>query len=84
LVALGWVEDEFSDEFAGGGVDDADVEVGDEDDDAGCGVGSADADGVELAAVPQGDLAGLVDPVTADRWWASSSRSVGLALGRLV
>jgi len=31
LVALGWVEDPFSDELAGGGVDDADVEVPGED-----------------------------------------------------
>jgi hypothetical protein len=34
-------------------------------DDTGSGVGSADADGVELAAVPQDDLAGLVDAVAA-------------------
>src|SRR6187455_714281 len=66
LVALGRVEGQFADEFAGGGVDDADVEVLDQDDDAGSGVGSADADGVEPAAVAQGDLAGLVDPVEAD------------------
>ena len=42
------------------------MEVLDEHGDAGSGVGSADADGVELAAVAQGDLAGLVDPVGAD------------------
>jgi hypothetical protein len=66
LVAPGWVEDEFSDELAGGGVDDADVQVLNEDQDAGSGVGSADADGVEPAVVPQSDLAGLVDPVAAD------------------
>ncbi len=47
LVALGWVEDELPDEFAGDGVDDADVKVLDEDDDAGSGVGSVDADGAE-------------------------------------
>jgi hypothetical protein len=40
LVALGCVEYEF----AGGGVDDADLEVFGQDDDAGSGVGSADAD----------------------------------------
>jgi hypothetical protein len=39
LVALGCVEDELAEEFAGGGVDDADVEVLGEDDDAGSGVG---------------------------------------------
>jgi hypothetical protein len=45
LVALGCVEDQLAEEFAGGGVEDADVEVLDQDDDAGSGVGSADADG---------------------------------------
>jgi len=65
LVALGWVEGEFAEEFAGGGVDDADVEILDQNGDAGSGVGSADADGVELAAVAQGDLAGLVDAVVS-------------------
>jgi hypothetical protein len=45
LVALGCVEDELAEEFAGGGVDDADVEVLGQDDDAGSGVGSPDADG---------------------------------------
>jgi hypothetical protein len=63
LVALGWVEDQVAEEFAGGCVDDADVQVLDQDDDAGSGVGSADADRVELAAVAQGDLAAGVDPV---------------------
>ena len=47
-------------------VDDADLKVLDQDDDAGSGVGSADADGVEPAAVAQGDLAGLVDAIEAD------------------
>lgn len=41
LVALGCVEDEFAEEFAGGGVDDADVAVVDEGEDVGSGVGSA-------------------------------------------
>ncbi len=36
----------------------------DEHDDAG--VGSADPDGVELALVAQGDLAGFVDPVSTE------------------
>jgi hypothetical protein len=53
--------------LAGGGVDDANVEVLDENDDAGSGVGSADSDGVELAAVPQGDLAGLVVSIRSRR-----------------
>lgn len=59
MVVAGGVEGEVSEEFAGGGVDDADVEVLDQDDD----VGSSDADGVEPALVAQGDLAGLVDAV---------------------
>ena len=48
VVAVG-VDDQFAEEFAGGGVDDADVEVLDEQDDAGSGVGSADADVVQSA-----------------------------------
>ncbi len=35
MVSLGRVEGQFAEEFAGGGVDDADVEVLDQDDDAG-------------------------------------------------
>src|SRR5512133_1896504 len=66
LVALGRVEGELAEEFAGGGVDHADVAVLDQDEDVGSGVGSADADGVEPAVVAQGDLAALVDPVAAD------------------
>jgi hypothetical protein len=66
LVALGCVEGEFAEEFAGGGVDDADVEVVDQDEDAGSAVGSPDADGVEPATVTEGDLAGVVDAVAAD------------------
>jgi len=44
LVVLGQVDDQFAEEFAGGGVDDPDVEVVDEHDDVGSGVGSSDAD----------------------------------------
>jgi hypothetical protein len=57
LVALGWVEGELAEELSGGGVDDPDVAVLDQDDDSGSGVGSADAHGGEPAAVTQGDLA---------------------------
>jgi hypothetical protein len=60
LVALGRVEDELAEEFAGGGVDDPDLEVVDQDDDAGSAVGSADADVAESAGDAQGDAAGLV------------------------
>ena len=41
LVVAAGVEDEFAEELAGGGVDDSDLEVLDEQDDAGSGVGSA-------------------------------------------
>jgi hypothetical protein len=81
LVALGWVEDEFAEQFAGGGVDDADVTVLDQDEDAGSGVGSADADGVEPAPVAQGDLAGLVDAVVADPVVAVVAAVAGGGLG---
>jgi hypothetical protein len=57
VVALGWVQVQFCEEFSGGCVDDCDVGVLDEHEDAGSGVGSADADGVEPALVAQGDLA---------------------------
>ena len=55
----------MSQEFAGGGVDDADVEVGDEQGDGGSGVGSADADVVQATVVAQGDYAGGIDAVGA-------------------
>lgn len=66
MVAAVGVEGEGAQDFAGGGVDDADLEVGDEHDDGGSGVGSSDADVVELAVVAEGDFAGLVDAVVAD------------------
>ena len=44
LVVAAGVDGEVAEEFAGGGVDDADVEVLDEQDDVGSGVGSSDAD----------------------------------------
>ena len=47
-------------------MDDADVEVLDEQDDGGSGVGSADADVEEAASVAEGDLAFVVDDVAAD------------------
>src|SRR5690349_8797056 len=53
LVVAGGVEDQFAEEFAGGGVDDADVQVVGEQQDVGSGVGSADADVVEAAAVAE-------------------------------
>ena len=47
-------------------MDDADVEVLDEQDDGGSGVGSADADVEEAAPMAKGDLALAVDDVVAD------------------
>jgi hypothetical protein len=81
LVARGCVEGEFAEEFAGGGVDDVDVQVLDEEQQAGSGVGSADADGVEPAAVAEGDLAGVVDPVGADPVVGVAAAVPGVAFG---
>ena len=66
LVVLGGVEREVAEDLAGGGVDDADVEVVDEEHDVGSGVVFADSDVVEAAVVAQGDRAGSVDFVVAD------------------
>jgi len=66
LVVAGRVEDQFAEEFAGGGADDADVQVLDQEQGVGSGVGPADADVVEAAAVAQGDVAVDVEFVGAD------------------
>ncbi|HJQ45649.1 MAG TPA: hypothetical protein VJ870_04890 [Amycolatopsis sp.] len=60
------VDGEFAEEFSGGGVDGAYVEVVDEEQDVGSGVGSSDADVAEFAGDAQGDAAGGVDLVFAD------------------
>jgi hypothetical protein len=71
LVGSGWsagglvVEGELAEEFAGGDVDDADVQVLDEQEDVGSGLGSADADVVQAAVVAEGDDAGAVDATAA-------------------
>ena len=57
LVVAGGIHCELAEEFAGGGVDDADVEVLDEQQDVGSGVGPADAD--------------VVEPAGASRWSAA-------------
>ncbi len=54
MVVAGGVEDQLAEEFSGCGVDDADLEVLDDQDDAGSGVGSSDADVVQAAVVAQG------------------------------
>ena len=85
LVVASGVDVELSDELAGGGVDDSDVEVLDEHQDACSGVGSADADVAESAGDAQRDVArcrhgvvaypvvGVAGPVAA-----------GVAFGRAV
>src|SRR3954451_5364065 len=66
LVVAGGIEGEVAEGLAGGGVDDADVEAGDEQEDGGSGLGHADADVVEAAGVAEGDFAGGVDVVVAN------------------
>ena len=66
LVVPGGVEDEFSEQFAGGGVQDADVQVLGQERDVGSGVGAADADVVEAAAGAEREVAGFADFVVAD------------------
>lgn len=86
LLVLQWadsrggVEDQVSLELACDGVDDADVEVLDEQDDAGSLMGSADSDVVQSAVVTDGDGAGFVDSVVADPVGVSGR---GRARGRL-
>ena len=64
------VEGEGADDLAGGGVDDPDVEVVDEQDDRGAGQRSADANVKERSVVAEGDFAGFVDAVVADAVFA--------------
>ena len=85
LVVAVRVEDEVAEELSGGGVDDADLEVLDEQDDVGSGVGSAGADVVESAGVAQGEAAGLSTRSCRIRSWVSGPRvGPGRALGRVV
>jgi hypothetical protein len=58
LVVAAWVDGEVAEDLSGGGVDDGDVEVLDEQDDVGSGVGSADADVAEAAGDAEGGAAG--------------------------
>ena len=74
VVSALWVDGELADDFAGGGVDDADVVADDEHDDAGCVEGLSEADVVELAVDSEGDAAGA-DAVVAD-----AELAVGLLL----
>jgi hypothetical protein len=66
LVVAGGVEGEVAQYFSGGGVDDFDVVVLDEDQDAGSVVDAADADVVQASVDAQGDGSGLAYAVGAD------------------
>ena len=61
LVVAGGVECEVAEDFAGGGVDDADVEVIDEGDDVGSAVLFADSNVVESAVVAGVDGTSIVE-----------------------
>src|SRR5262249_8586509 len=65
LVVAGRVEGELAEQVAGGGVNDPDVQVLDQEQDVGSGVGPANADVVELAAIAEGGAAGRVGDVAA-------------------
>ena len=65
VVALVEVDGEFADGFAGGVVDDADVEVVDEECDPGSAEGSSKSDVVELSVDSEAD-ASAGDAVVAD------------------
>jgi hypothetical protein len=84
LVVAGWVEGEFSDEFAGVLGDDPDVEFSDEHEDAGACPAVSDADVVQSAVVAHGEFAVAVDAVFADSevslTWMPCR--VGIARGR--
>ncbi len=81
LVVTVGVEGELAEEFAGGGVDDADLQVADEHQDAGSGVGPADADVVEAAGVAEGELAVGINAVGADPVVAAGAGLAGGGLG---
>ena len=82
LVVAGGVEGELAEEFAGGGVDDPDVQVLDEHQDGGAGMGPADADVVEVSVVAEGELAVGVNAVGADPVVTVGGAVAGAALGR--
>ena len=66
LVVAGGVEGELAQELAGGGVDDADVQVLDEHDHVSSGVGSTDADVVQATGLAQGDDPAVTTNLTLD------------------
>jgi hypothetical protein len=81
LVVAGGVEDEFSDQFAGVAVDDADVQVVDQEGDSGSGACGAEADVVQPAVVAQGDAAALVDAVVSNAAVGGDEGAGGGGLG---
>ena len=81
LVVAGWVDDKFADELAGGGVDDADVQVLDQHQDRGPGVFGAGADVVEFPVDAEGELAGRVSAVGADPVVSVGGAVAGCGLG---
>ena len=83
LVVAGGVEDELTEEFAGVGVDDADVAVEGQQDDVGAAVGPSDADVVQAAVVADRDRSGGVDAVAADPWvgWGDGGGRGGFGSG---
>src|SRR6185437_7130033 len=81
LVVPGRVEGELAQELAGAGVDDADVQVLDQEQDAGSGVGAAGADVVEPAVVAEGNEPGGVDAVGADTVVGVGGPVAGAGLG---
>lgn len=84
MVVLAWVDDQVAEDLAGGGVDDGDVEVLDEEEDVGPGVGSPDADVAEPAGDAQVNLpVGLTRALPRPRGIsAASSRSSAVAKKR--
>ena len=67
LVVPGRVQDQFADQLTGVAVDDADMQVVDEQADWSVGQAGANADVVQPAVVAQGDGAPAVDLVVPDR-----------------
>ena len=66
LVVPGRVQDQFPEQLAGGGIDNPDVQILDEEHHVGSRVGFTDPDVMEPAVVADGDRTGVVDPVPAN------------------
>ena len=66
LVVPAGIQDQLAQQFAGDRVDDADIEVLDEQQDVGSGMGSPDAHVMQPTGMTQGDHASGIDAVVAD------------------